>query len=74
VDEPRPELLVFGSKRRIGADATSPPPGANVCGVTHGRARPVTRRTVRSGRPLVDPRAIGGGTAESPLARSSQSP
>jgi hypothetical protein len=56
VNDPRPEILVFGGERRIGAGATSSPPSANVWGVPHGRSQPFTRRTVRSGRPLVDPR------------------
>ena len=61
----RPEMTIaeladhFDEIQRLAearADATSPPPGANISGVTHGRAQPLTRLTVRSGRPLVDPR------------------
>jgi len=44
VDEPRPKLLVLGGQRRIGIGATSPLPGANVSGITHGRAQPLTGR------------------------------
>jgi hypothetical protein len=69
VDEPRPKLLVLGGQRRIGVGATSPLPGANVSGITHGRAQPLTGRPcARAARSSI--RGVLSrcrGTAEAPV-------
>ena len=57
VDEPRPKFLLLGGQRRIGFGA-SPLSGTKVSGITHGRAQPLTGRTMRSGLQLVKPRGF----------------
>ena len=58
VDQPRPKLLVLGGQRRIGVGTICPLPSVNVSGITHRRAQPLTGRTMRSGRPLVNTRGV----------------